>query len=387
MIVAIDLNKYHSERQKNVRSVPQGKKENTNNGSFLDTELSFSSKVSDKKKERLYQDLHNLVGSGVDLRTSLELVSAEVKSKAYKKLLEDIRKDVESGKELWEAMENTQKFTDFELKSVEIGERSATLSPVFENLKTYFAARIQIKRQLTGALMYPAFVLLAAFGVMYFMLTSIVPMFSDIFGQFNKELPSETLMVIAASDFVNENLTIIIASFVLPLAFLYFVRKTLIFRKISSTFIMSIPFFGSSTRKIYHIRFTRFLYLLTSAHTPLIKALELVKDVIGSYPFEKSLDSIIEEVRKGGTLSDGLSKYKIYDRRMVSLLRVAEQNNSLAPTLKSLAEQYDEEVQHRMKLTGKMIEPVIILIIGGFIAVILVAMYSPLFNLGNALEP
>lgn len=381
--MALDLNQYQPVRSKSLDTA----KEKPSRTSFLNRELSFTPAINDKKKERLYLDLRNLIGSGIDLRTALELIGTEAQGKALRNLLHRVKSDVEMGKDLWEAMSATGKFSDFEIKSVEIGERSATLPEVFENLRIYFEARIQIKRQLTGALMYPVFVLTVALGVMYFMLTTIVPMFSDIFKQFNKELPQSTLNVIATSNFVQQNFYYILAAIGVPVLLLYTQAAKPWFRKAKATILFNLPLFGGILKKIYLIRFSRFLYLLTQSHTPLVQALGLVRDVIGSYPHEQSLDSIAESIRKGGSLSEGMAKYPIYDRRMVSLIRVAEQNNTLAATLHNLASQYDQEVQHRMKLTGKMIEPVIIILIGLFIGVILIAMYSPLFNLGNTLEP
>jgi type IV pilus assembly protein PilC len=381
--MALDLKQYQM-----VKATPLDKVEKKPaSTSFLNRELSLGPAINDKKKERLYLDLRNLIGSGIDLRTALELIGAEAQGKALRKILQRVKSDVENGKDLWEALSSTGRFSEFEIRSVEIGERSATLPEVFENLRIYFEARIQIKRQLMGALMYPVFVLTVALGVMYFMLTTIVPMFSDIFKQFNKELPQSTLNVIAASEFVQHNFYYLIAGIGVPIIFLYFQKARPWYRKAKAAILFNLPLFGGILKKIYLIRFSRFLYLLVQSHTPLVQALGLVRDVIGSYPHEQSLDDIAESIRKGGSLSDGLSKYPVYDRRMVSLIRVAEQNNTLAPTLHNLASQYDQEVQHRMKLTGKMIEPVIIILIGLFIGVILIAMYSPLFNLGNTLEP
>jgi type IV pilus assembly protein PilC len=172
----------------------------------------------------------------------------------------------------------------------------------------------------------------------------------------------------------------------LAIAFHFIYKKSNRYRAARSTLLLKVPFVGNLIRKIYTTRFCQSLSLLLSAKTPLITALDLVQKMISFQPFEASLSQIKSDISKGTLLSTAMAKHSIYDFKLISLVGVAEQINKLDEMFERLAKQYDEETQHQTKMIGVVIEPLIIVIIGSIVGVVLIAMYSPMFDLSKILQ-
>tara|TARA_R110000868_G_scaffold179306_1_gene419250 strand:- start:255 stop:1385 length:1131 start_codon:yes stop_codon:yes gene_type:complete len=346
----------------------------------------FTTKFSDKNRVDFYKEFSTLLTSGVDFRQALEILKNQQKKKAHKKLIADITTSVVRGKSLFEALKETGKFSAYEYYSVKIGEETRKLDKVLGELNQYFDRKMKMKRQMISVFTYPGFVLLLTFGVLYFMLRFVVPMFATVFKQFGKELPPLTKKII----FLSENFSVIslcIVAFVAMLiGFHYLNRNSEIYKAKQAWLLLKIPFVGKLIRKIYLTRFCQSLSLLLSAKTPLITSLDLVQKMISFYPIESSLNEVKKDISKGEHFSKALEKHAIYDFKLISMVQVAEQINKLDEMFERLAQQYDDETQHQTKMIGVVIEPLIIVIIGLIVGVVLIAMYSPMFDLSKILQ-
>lgn len=344
----------------------------------------FNADFSDKKKERFYSELNILFSAGVDIKSALELIEEQEQKESGRELFRQIREKVVAGTNLSKALQETGKFSPYEYYSLQIGEESGRLPEVLEELSSFFSKKIKQKRQVMNALSYPIVLVCTAFGVVAFMMVFVVPMFSDLFKRFNSELPGITKMVVGLSESFTKNALFFILIFTVGIGILYYCRKTTRFRKYASAIVIRTPVIGKIVQKIYLARFCQSMNLLTAAKTPLINALELVKKMIGFYPIEVSLDAVQKQVLKGSSLHKSLSAFPIYNSRMCSLIKVAEEVNRLDGIFGQLAKQYGDEVEHETGLIGKMIEPLMILFLGVLIGLILVAMYLPMFQLSTA---
>ncbi len=346
----------------------------------------FKTGFSDKKKEHFYSELNILLAAGVDIKTALELIAEQQKKEEDKLFFEKIKDIVVGGKNLSEALEGTGQFSAYEFQSVRIGEESGKLNMVLIELAEYFNKKIAQKRQMVSALSYPAIVLLVAIGAVIFMLSVVVPLFSDMYKSLNSELPALTQTVIKASQFMARYLPLILVSIAGLIIFFYSSRNKTWFRKNSSAFLLKIPTFGSLIQKIYLARFCKSMSLLLSAKTPLITALDMVKNMVAFYPIEHSLESIKEDIMKGKSLHKSLSSFAIYERRMLSLIKVGEEVNQLDAIFGKLGKQYMDDVDYQSGVLKTVIEPVLMLFIGFFVGIILVAMYMPIYNMGTAIH-
>ena len=377
----IDLNKLNSLKNNPVE------KEKKPVFDFLNKDIKlFGSQLSDRKKERFYSELGILLSAGVDIKTSFELIEEQQSKPADKELFGKIKNNVMGGKSLSDAFEEAAKFSAYEIFSIRIGEESGRLIEVLNEITIFYGKKIKQKRQLVNAISYPSVVLVVAMGAIFFMMNFIVPMFADVFKRFGGDLPYLTKLVIKASHFVSNYGLLFILFLCICIFFLYSQRNTEWFRKAGSEILIKIPFFGEMIKKIYLARFWQSMNLLLAAKTPIVNALGLVKNMVGFYPIEKSLNNVREDILKGKHFHDCLSKYKVYPSRMLSLVKVAEEVNQLDVIFEKLARQYSDEVEYETSMIGSFIEPIMILFLGLFVAVILIAIYLPLFQLSTSVH-
>ena len=384
--MAIDIGKYQTTKVKPVSAKSENKKSLVD---MLNRDISFlKKKLADAKKERLYSEMHTLLSAGADIKTALELITDEETKKADKKILTEIRDSViKKGKSLSQAMEETGYFGTYEFQSIRIGEESGKLSDILKQLAEYYTRRIKLKRQMVSVFSYPVFLMAVAGAVLVFMLNNVVPMFEEVYKQFGKQLPDFTQKIINLSKVSQQYFMYFILLLAGTIIFLFSQRKKIWFRKISSTIMIRIPLFGPMIRKVYTARFCQSMQLLISAKTPLDKALDLVEKMIGFYPFEVALAHIKKDIQtRGATLHSSMGKFKIFDKRMVSLIKISEEVNQLDVMFNNLSKQYNDEVEHKASVMGSLIEPVMILLIAVFVGAILVAMYSPMLNMSNVME-
>ena len=346
----------------------------------------FKPSFSDRRKERFYSELHTLLVAGVDIRTAFELLEAESERKDEKALFGSILKSITSGATLPEAVERTGRFSSYEFFSLRIGEESGRMTAVLKDLASYYTKKIKQKRKVKAALSYPAIVIGVAFLAVGFMLRFVVPMFADMLGRFGTDLPGITQMIINASDAVTEYGPWFLLATVSLVILAWSQRRGELFRRISAAVVMRIPYIGKVVQKVYLERFAHAMHLLLASRTNLTDALELVQKMVGFYPIERSLDSIRKEIFSGSALHTSMSKHAVYPKRMISLIRVAEEVNQLDQMFEKLSVQLQDEIEHETTVLGSIIEPLMILFLGVMVSVILVAMYLPMFKIGMAFE-
>lgn len=375
---AIDLNKIN----KTKSAVKAGSQKSAFD--FLNKDIKlFGAGFNDKKKERFYSELYILFSAGVDIRSALELIEEEQTKEKERILFSSIKESIIAGNSLSKALQETGLFTMYEYYSLQIGEESGRLTEVLSELSNFFTKKIQQKRQLTSALSYPTVVFFASFGAIFFMMKFVVPMFSDVFKRFKGELPAFTKLIIRISDLFGNYSFYFILGFAVLAGFLYSQRNAIWYRKYGAQLILRTPIMKDMIGKIYLARFCQSMNLLISAKTPLVTAIDLVRKMVGFYPIEASLTIVQEDLLKGKPLHLSLAKFSIYNKRMISLLKVAEEVNQLDTMFARLSKQYSDEVEHQTSILGSLIEPIMIIFLGVLVAVILVAMYLPLFQMGS----
>lgn len=378
--MAVDLSKIKN----NVAKKLPEKKEDAGMFDFLNKDISlFGNNLSDKKKEAFYHELHILLTAGVDIRSTLDLIASEQTAAKDKALFVGICERVTDGSTLSDAIQDTGKFSAYEYHSLRIGEESGKLSVVLKELADFFQSNINLRRQIVGALTYPGIVLCTSFGAIFFMLNFIVPMFADVFKRFGGKLPFITSVIVDMSNWLGDYFLLLFFMIASVIGLLVSQRKQLWFRKFFSALVLRIPFIGSMIQKIYMARFCHSMALLIGAKIPIVRAIKLIKQMIGFYPIEVSLDAIEENIMQGISLNKSLASFPVYPKRLVSLVKVGEEVNQLEMFFGKIAKQYSEDVEHQTSLISSMIEPFMIIFLGLIVGVILIAMYLPLFQLST----
>lgn len=354
---------------------------------LLQADISLTgSVINDKIKERFYNDLYVLLSAGIDIRAALDLFCSELEKKQQDKFFREILDRIIKGQSMSTAMEDMKKFSRYECVSIRIGEETGQIQEILKELTSYFAKRIKMKRQMVSVFTYPVFLLTVTFGVLYFMLNNVVPMFAEVFQRFGKELPAFTMSIIHASEWVSSYGWIILLMIASLVSLAYLQKKKLWFRKSSAFILLKIPVFGKLIHKVYLARFCQSMQLMVKAKIPLVESLSLIEKMIEFYPLEVALTSIQNGLVKGSSMHEEMAKHPLFEKRMVSLIKVSEEVNSLDTMFEKLAKQYNDEVEYRTSIMGSLIEPLMILLIGVIVGTILIAMYQPLFNISNILE-
>lgn len=345
----------------------------------------FGNGFSDKKKQGFYLELAILLQAGVTLKDGLVLYTESLKKEADKALFKQIVDQVVNGEAFSDAILNSKKFTDYEYHSLKIGEETGTIDEVCQQLGVYFERKNEQKRIVVGALTYPGIVLFTALGVVFFMLSYVVPMFQGIFEQNNMELPWITQGIIKASDIVSSYgglfFLCIIILFVLSQVF----KDNARFKSVMHWGLLKIPVVGVFASKVYLAQFTQAISLLTSSKIPILTSIQMVKKMIGFVPLQESLHTVEQSILQGNSLSVSLKGTPMFDNRIVSLVKVAEETNKTEYIFQQLNEQYNNEVTQQSKLIATVLEPFIIVVVGGIVAILLIAMYLPMFQLSSAI--
>jgi type IV pilus assembly protein PilC len=343
------------------------------------------SPFNNKKKESFYSELSVLLKAGINLKDALALLKNELKSSKDKKLLEQILNTIIHGSNFSDSIKNEPSFTEYEYYSLKIGEETGNLDKVTQELGSYFKRKNEQRRNLINALSYPIVVLATAILSVFFMLRFVVPMFADIFNQNGVELPFITKVVIGASSAIGSYSWMFMLAVLGIVIGIRFVRKYETFQKVTSNLILKIPYAGELVRKMNLAQFTQAMALLTSSNVPLLNSIQLTRKMIVFYPLSDALLHVEGSVFKGMALSESLRTHKVFDSKMISLIKVAEETNQSEFIFEKLSTQYDSEVQHKSKLMSTIIEPIIIIILGSVVALILVSMYLPMFKLSTIL--
>lgn len=354
--------------------------------SLLSQDISFfGNAFNEKKKERFYLDLKTLITAGVDLKSALEIIIEEQEKEKDKTIFQSIYEGILKGKSLANSLRDTGKFSEYEFYSIEIGEESNELEKVLDELIKYYNDQAALKKQIVSVMSYPLFVLIITIGLVYFMMNHVVPMFVDVFRQFGSELPSLTKTIIEISENFATYAIIFIAVVAGIVVFYKTQKEKDYFRNFTAHFVLRIPKVKDLVKLIYLSRFTQSLQLLLAAKTPLVRSLELTQKMIKYYPLEIALEKMTKDISGGKNLYESMKEFNFFPRRMLSLIKVGEEVNQLDVMLGKIADQYREELKHQTGIIGKIIEPLMILLIAVVVGVILVAMYLPMFNLSNVL--
>jgi type IV pilus assembly protein PilC len=352
---------------------------------FLNKDIRlFGGALPDKIREGFYLELGTLLEAGVDIRSALELIMNEQTKKKYKAIFGKIAREVVNGATLSTALRGNDCFTAYEYFSVQIGEETGKLVVVLKELALYYQKKIKQGRQIIGALTYPAIVLLVAFGAVSFMMAYVVPMFADVLKRSGGELPLITRIVLDLSGMVKRGAGALLLVLITIIVLILSQRKKEYFRDWSARLILRIPVIGGIVRKLFLSRLANTLSLLIGSKIPILQSIQLVRKMIDFYPIEKSLQAVEENIMSGMPLYKSLGRHAIYPAKMISLIKVGEEVNQMDVFFNKISEQYTNEVEYQTSLLSKLIEPLIIVILGLVVGVILIAMYLPLFKLGQS---
>lgn len=379
--MSIDLQQAKPPKKNNHKSAD--KSGGSSFWAFMNRDINLGAGFGAKRKVAFYEELEVLLTAGLDIQSSLNLIINSLRKKKDKAVIMQVHQNIMAGATLSDAMRSAEKFSLYETFSIQIGEEAGKLNEVLRELSLFFQKTMKYRRQLAGALSYPIFVLSFSMLAVWFLLTYLVPMFSGIYARFGNELPYLTRVVVDLSDGMQVYAPwVFLAALTLGFGF-YSQRQQPWLRRFTAQLLLRLPIFGGIVHRLYLARFCQSMGLLLSARVPLLQATELVQQMIRFFPIEKALESTQRDIMQGQSLHHALQQFSFFPPQFLALIKVGEESGRLDLMFERLAAQYNTEVDQRTQVIGSLIEPVLIIFLGVIVAVILIAMYLPLFQMSG----
>lgn len=352
-------------------------------------------RVSPKQLTSFTRQLSTLSDAGLPLLRSLQILESQLKPSKLKNILMGVCEEVEGGSSLSEAMSKFPKaFDTLYVKMVNAGEIGGVLDIILQRLSEFMEKSERLKRKIKGAMVYPVVVISIAALILTGIMVFIIPKFEEIFSDFGVALPALTRWLINTSRwFAGTNpgqavpgVFIVIPALILAWPTWSLIRKAGPGKAITDTMLLYTPVFGNLIRKTVIARFTRTLGTLISAGVPILEAVKITKETSGNYVFEKALQKVHDSIREGEGFAGPLRESKTCDAIVVNMIDVGEETGELDAMLLKIADNYDEEVDVAVASLVSLLEPLMVVVLGGIVGTIVIAMFLPLVAMIESLQ-
>ncbi len=331
------------------------------------------------------RQLSTMIDAGLPLVQGLDALASQQENKTFRKILYEIKQDVESGSTFADALKKHPKVFDrLYCNMVQAGEMGGSLDQVMARLATYMEKAEALKRRVKGAMMYPAIVLTIALIVLTIILVFVIPVFQKMFAESGHALPLPTQIVINLSEFVKSYILYIIgAMFAIGVAIKKF-HDTENGARIIDRLLLRAPIFGPLLKKVSVAKFTRTLGTLLRSGVPIIESLNVAAGTAGNKVIEDAIFSVRSSISEGKTIAQPLQESGVFPNMVVQMIAVGETTGALDEMLNKIADFYDDEVDAAVDALTSAIEPLMIVFLGGTIGSIIIAMYLPIFKMAGA---
>ncbi|MBU1925821.1 MAG: type II secretion system F family protein [Candidatus Omnitrophica bacterium] len=327
------------------------------------------------------RQLATMVNAGIPLVQSLDILSEQMDSLAFRKIVSQVRADVESGASLSAALEKHPKvFSFLYANMIKAGETSGMLDEILERLAGYLEKNDALQRKVKSAMVYPAVVSVMAIGITLVLLLKVIPTFKDIFASLGGTLPAPTQILITISDIARNYFLVAVIAFG---AFIFVLQKVVSTPKGKAKFDelkLNMPVFGPLLRKVAVARFSRTLATLIRSGVPILGSLEIVGKTSGNTVIEQAVDKARIGIREGESISTPLARSKAFPPMVTRMIAVGEESGELEKMLSKIADFYETQVDAAVSGLTSMIEPLIIAFLGIVVGSIVIAMFLPIFK-------
>jgi len=346
----------------------------------------FLSKVSVKDKAVFSRQFSALVNAGVAIVRSLSVLAEQCSNPKLKKALLEISSDVQQGVNLSEAMrKHPDCFDNLYVSMVQAGEVGGVLDEVLNRLSKLLEDIARLQNQIKSALAYPVVVGLLALAIFIGMTVFLIPIFANIFQDLGTELPALTQFMLSISGFI-QGFWWTIPIIIVALGFAYRnYYKTRVGRETIDRFSLKMPLFGDLIQKSAVARFSRTFGALTRSGVPILTALEIVRDTAGNQVIANAVDASRQDIQQGGMISIALQKERVFPPMAIQMISIGEETGELDQMLMKVADFYEDEVEQAVKALTSILEPIMIVVLGGMVGLILLSMYLPMFKVFESL--
>lgn len=340
-------------------------------------------------KERVVflRQLSVLISAGIPIVEAIGISKVQVNNKGLKNILTEVEQSIESGKTLADSFASHGKlFDDIQIQLLKTAETSGSLDYTLDRMATDLETKSNLVSKFRGAMIYPVLVIVVAIFVIFLVLTQMIPPMKALYQSFNAKLPAPTQFVITISTFViNYWIIILIILVVLVFGFIFY-RKSIQGKRTTDALFLKLPLFGGLISKIQVVNFGKTFILLIKAGVPLVSGLNLIADSLSNEVFKEGIRNIALDVEKGRPMSTAMSKYKFFPPLLWRMVAIGEETGKMEEVLSKVIEYYESETKDLIDNLSKLLEPVITIFLGVIVGFIGVAVYLPIYNLGNVIK-
>lgn len=345
----------------------------------------FEQKVKTKEIVIFTRQFATMINAGLPLVQCLDILSSQQENATFKKILSQIKQDVEGGSTFADALGKHPKiFDSLFVNLVAAGEIGGVLDTVLIRLAVYMEKAEALKAKVKSAMTYPIIVLCVAFGVVAVLMIFVIPVFSDMFEQFGSALPGPTQLVVDLSAFFRGYWHVMIGVIVGLIFALKWAGKQEKGKFYLDTIALKLPIFGPLIRKVAVAKFTRTLGTMISSGVPIMDGLDITSKTAGNVIIENAIKSVRKAISEGQSMAEPLAQSGIFPGMVVQMISVGEATGAMDQMLSKIADFYDEEVEAAVDALTSAIEPMLMVFLGGVIGFVVVAMYLPIFKMAGA---
>jgi type IV pilus assembly protein PilC len=356
--------------------------------SSKEIELPFLNRIKGSDLAILTRQLATMVSSGMTILRALYVIEGQTENKKLAEILVSVRKDVEAGLPLSDALERHPKtFNPLFVAMTRAGETGGVLDSSLIRVADQLEKEESLKRQVKSAMMYPGVIITFAMIVLLALVAFLVPVFEGVFEEFDGELPAITKLVVTMSHFVTGKWYLLFAGlFGGAYGFLKW-KKTPKGRELWQRFLLRLPMkVGDIVQKVALARWSRTFSALTSAGVPLLQALDIIGKTAGNVVVEKAMADVVTNVKSGGTIAAPLKNSPVFPAMVVHMVGVGEETGALDTMLSKIADFYEDQVNAAVKALTSIIEPIMIVFVGAIVGFIVIAMYMPMFQVYDQIK-
>ena len=338
------------------------------------------------------KELSSYLNSGMTILTAIKLLENQhEEEKRYVSFLNSLKTMIDEGKSLFQALQSQKVYTlpDFYLQSLNVAGQSGKMVEVLTNMASFFSAQTKVKKQVKGAMIYPSVILVVAILIIAFLLVSVVPQITQIFEDTDQELPQITQVVVSTSNFLIANyIYILIGMIAAVVLFKLAYAKVESFHKLIDGWMLKVPLIGNLIQNHELGRFSYILSLMLSSGVAYAQAVKLAKATFGNYQLADLFNKASIKVEEGNKLSNSLQLINSVKlkRNFMQTLALGEESSEVAEVLSNTSDLYAEENDDKLKILLSLLNPFMMLLIGGFVGVIIAAMMLPIFTMTQGLQ-
>lgn len=346
----------------------------------------FAPRVKTKDLYLFCKQMHTMLSAGMPLLSAITVLESQTENKTLRKIFLEMQIDLQKGAQLSQTMKKHKQFPQLLLNMVEAGEMSGNLDDVLEKMAVHYEKENRINAKIRGAMVYPIILGLLSVGVVIFILVALMPMFTGMFEDAGVELPGLTRALIAASDFMVARWFVLLGIVIGIVVLIKMSFKTPQGKRNWDRFTMRLPGLKIPIQMIYTSRFTRTLSTLLGSGISILDAFRIAARITNNRIVIEQIDDASEAIKKGEPVSATLAKLRLFPAMMISMITIGEESGSIEEMLGKTADYYDQELDEAIGKLVAMMEPMLIIVMGGLVGVSVIAILLPMFDMASTVH-